>query len=126
MNGLSRRTLLAAGCAGCAAVTVGCAAGNDGDHVTELRVPLSDLPVGTTRVFADRQIALTRTGEATVVAYSALCPHQGCAVAVVDGQLKGPCHGSKFDTTTGAVVRGPARSGLETRTVTVDDDTIVA
>ena len=40
-----------------------------------------------------------------------ICTHMGCTIS--DGTLRGnrvqcPCHGSTFDITTGAVVRGPA------------------
>ena len=43
------------------------------------------------------------------------CPHRGCSLA--DGSLEGTtltcgCHGSQFDVTTGALVRGPATAGV--------------
>ena len=46
-----------------------------------------------------------------VYAIGDLCTHKGCSLA--KGTLEGttvtcPCHGSQFDVTTGAVVRGPA------------------
>ena len=45
------------------------------------------------------------------------CTHRGCSLA--DGVLAGstvtcPCHGSQFDVTTGAVLRGPAREAVKT------------
>ena len=45
-----------------------------------------------------------------VIAYSAVCPHLGCTVALMlQGALYCPCHNSKFDPATGAkVVAGPA------------------
>ena len=54
-----------------------------------------------------------------------MCPHQGCTVGTVgaDG-IVCPCHGSTFDIATGAVVKGPATSGLDAKGVTVGADGI--
>ncbi len=49
------------------------------------------------------------------VAYSAVCPHQGCTVEYQQdsGQLACPCHGSAFDPAdSGAVLSGPAQQPL--------------
>ena len=48
------------------------------------------------------------------LAYSAICPHAGCQVQF-DPQAHlfvCPCHGSEFNGTTGAVLLGPAATGL--------------
>jgi nitrite reductase/ring-hydroxylating ferredoxin subunit len=57
------------------------------------------------------RIAVTTVGDAFYT-FGDTCTHQGCSLA--DGHLEGttvtcPCHGSRFDVTTGDVVRGPAR-----------------
>jgi thiosulfate dehydrogenase [quinone] large subunit len=47
-------------------------------------------------------------------AFSAICPHAGCTVGF-DKALDVfvcPCHGSQFDAKTGAVLQGPAPTGL--------------
>ncbi len=49
--------------------------------------------------------------------FTDLCPHRGCSL--VEGKLDAstitcPCHGSQFDVTSGALVRGPATSGIDT------------
>ena len=47
-------------------------------------------------------------------AFSAVCPHAGCTVQF-DGTndvFACPCHGSVFNATTGAVLQGPATTGL--------------
>ncbi|MDA8196644.1 MAG: Rieske 2Fe-2S domain-containing protein [Actinomycetota bacterium] len=47
------------------------------------------------------------------VAYSAICPHAGCTVQYAGNDLFiCPCHGSQFNATTGAVLQGPAPTGL--------------
>ncbi|MFF7633885.1 Rieske (2Fe-2S) protein [Kitasatospora sp. NPDC008050] len=54
---------------------------------------------------------------------SSVCTHAGCAVdAPKQGQLHCPCHGSKFDATTGAVLAGPAVKPLPRYRVTKDGD----
>ena len=58
---------------------------------------------------------------------SDICTHVGCSMH--EGYLDGttatcPCHGSQFDVTTGAVVRGPARDPLKSYAVEVVGDEI--
>lgn len=124
MTDLSRRTFVAAGCLGCAALTVGCATGSAQQNTEPLRIALDDLPIGTTRVFADRQIVVTRTDSA-IVAFTAECTHQGCAVTLTDNYLKCPCHGSRFDPATGVALRGPATQPLAPIAVVVAGRSVV-
>jgi len=65
---------------------------------------------------------LAHTG-GTVVAHTAICTHQGCTVAAT-GMC--PCHGSRFDVETGAVINGPAQRALAERTVTVSGGQVYA
>lgn len=113
---LDRRTFL--GCA-CALAAAGCASSNAQDPQT-FTVPAGDVPVGSGTVFADRGAVVTQPKPGEYHAFSVRCPHQGCAVSRIrDGAIECGCHGSKFDVATGAVLRGPAREGLEPRTVNV-------
>lgn len=52
----------------------------------------------------------------TVVAHTAICTHQQCAIAA-SGNC--PCHGSEFDVATGAVLKGPAQRPLAELPVTI-------
>jgi nitrite reductase/ring-hydroxylating ferredoxin subunit len=54
----------------------------------------------------------------TVVAHTAVCTHQRCTVGA-SGLC--PCHGSRFNVTTGAVINGPALRPLAERGVAVSD-----
>ena len=78
---------------------------------------LSDVPDGGGKVVGS--IVLTRAGN-DVRAFSAVCPHQGCLVDKVTAkEIDCPCHGSRFDPTTGKVLGGPAPRGLTAVAVTV-------
>jgi nitrite reductase/ring-hydroxylating ferredoxin subunit len=53
-------------------------------------------------------------------AFDDTCTHRGCSLA--KGKLDGTtltcaCHGSQFDVTTGAVLRGPANQPVRSRQV---------
>jgi Rieske Fe-S protein len=104
---------------------------------------LADLPVDTgVQVFprgkTDNQNALIQLvrigdepGPASVVAFSAICTHLGCAVfaqLTPDKQIACPCHGSRFDPRHAATVTGgPADRPLPSLPVTVaPDGSIVA
>jgi nitrite reductase/ring-hydroxylating ferredoxin subunit len=56
------------------------------------------------------------------------CTHMGCSLA--HGELDGttvtcPCHGSQFDVTSGAVLRGPALRPVQSHAVLIEDGFIV-
>ena len=61
-----------------------------------------------------------------IVAYSKICTHVGCPVALYEQQthhLLCPCHQSTFDVADGAkVVFGPANRPLPQLPITVDDE----
>lgn len=59
----------------------------------------------------------------TVVCHTAICTHMGCEVAA-SGAC--PCHGSKFNVETGAVVQGPASAPLAAVPVTVSGGQVYA
>jgi cytochrome b6-f complex iron-sulfur subunit len=46
------------------------------------------------------------------VALEKKCPHLGCMVELVDGELDCPCHGAKF-TLTGKLISGPSPRDLK-------------
>lgn len=143
MTSLNRRALLTTGAAaamGAGAIAfTGCSASpssapsSAGDG-TALLSPgtfiamVSTVPVGGTaraRV-GDVEVVLAQPVEGTVVAFSAICTHQGCIVAPVNSEFDCPCHGARYDGATGEVLSGPAPSPLASIPVTIDGSGVVA
>ena len=90
-------------------------------------VALSSVPVGGGVVVSSAHVVLTRDASGSLHAFSATCTHQGCSVTSVrDGTIRCPCHGSRFDASTGAVVAGPARVPLPAVTVDVTGGVVYA
>jgi Rieske Fe-S protein len=85
---------------------------------------LTDVPVGGGVVVGG--VVLTRDVTGSVHAFSATCTHQGCTVSGVSaGAIVCPCHGSRFDVGTGAVLQGPANRPLPAIPVQVRNGRIV-
>ncbi len=80
--------------------------------------PATSVPVGGSAAFTDPAsgdpaLVIQQTAD-NFVAFDAICPHAGCTVAYQTSAriIACPCHGSEFNPRTGAVVTGPATSGL--------------
>ena len=61
-------------------------------------------------------------------AFDDTCTHKACSLA--KGKLDGttvtcPCHGSQFDVTSGAVLRGPAQRPVRSRLVQMEGDDLL-
>jgi 3-phenylpropionate/trans-cinnamate dioxygenase ferredoxin subunit len=61
-------------------------------------------------------------------AFDDTCTHAGCSLA--KGKLEGTtvtcaCHGSQFDVTSGAVLRGPAQQPVRSRLVQVQGEDLL-
>jgi Rieske Fe-S protein len=73
-------------------------------------------------VLRDEKIVLARQAGDAILGFSAVCTHQGCPVSsVAGGAIACPCHGSRFDAQTGAVISGPATRSLPAVPVVVRD-----
>lgn len=147
--GSTRRTVLATGAAGTAALLVACSEyGGDGggdsqketgqetgketssgdagtDGAGEELTKTADIPVGGGKIFKDQKVVVTQPTEGDFKAFSAVCTHQGCIVSgVSDETIDCACHGSKFKITDGAVVQGPATKPLPAEEITVSGNSI--
>ena len=60
------------------------------------------------------RVAVYRAGDGSVHALDARCPHMGCVVrwSREEKSWDCPCHGSRFEATSGAVLNGPASAPL--------------
>ena len=86
----------------------------------------SDVPVGGGKILADKKIVITQPQSGAFHAFSAVCTHAGCTVGSVSGgTINCPCHGSRFNISTGAVVNGPATSPLPAVSIKVQGTSIV-
>jgi len=60
-------------------------------------------------------------------AFGDTCTHVGCSLA--GGSLDGtvvicPCHGSRFDVTTGQLLRGPAQTPVRSYSVRIENQAL--
>jgi Rieske Fe-S protein len=136
-SSISRRTLLAAGAAGAGAVTLAACSsgsGNGGSGGSSAQpagsklVALADVPVGgaaAVKLPDGTPGVVARPTSTEARCFSAICTHQGCTVAVHGKELDCPCHGSRFNALTGAVISGLAPRALDKIPVTVKDGEVV-
>jgi Rieske Fe-S protein len=89
----------------------------------QVLTPASDIGVGEAKIVDGTLI--TQPSAGVFKGFVARCTHAGCALAVKDGAIECPCHGSKFKL-DGAVDRGPATEPLVARAVTVRGGEVVA
>lgn len=90
-------------------------------------VAASDVPLGgaVSVTIGEAPILVTQPTDGDIRAFSAVCTHQGCPVNPGDGDLACPCHGSRYDLETAAVLAGPAPRPLPPLTVEVQDGRVV-
>ena len=89
----------------------------------------NDVVVGTMRVFdvAGTKVSVANVG-GHLHAFDDTCTHRACSLA--KGKLDGStvtcvCHGSQFDVTSGAVLRGPAPRPVRSRLVEVKGEDLL-
>jgi thiosulfate dehydrogenase [quinone] large subunit len=92
--------------------------------------PSNRLPAGSAALYSDpsdgQADIVVRQDDRSLTACSAICTHAGCRVELANGGLYCPCHGSLFDSRTGAVLQGPATQPLATKKVVEHGGTIYA
>jgi len=137
----SRRGFLAGGCALCAALAgsalLGCGEGADSRQAdpavppqpVRLDLKPSGLPAAgeaTTARGGGKPFLVLRRPEGQLVAFSAICTHQGCPVRFEADKdhLFCPCHQGIFDPTTGQVLGGPPERPLPRYEVIVAEDAV--
>lgn len=132
---VTRRTFLAGTAAAAGVGTLAaCAPAGSGTAASaspgSVIVALADVPVGGAIIATTAggaEIVVAQPQEGTVVAFSAVCTHQGCIVQLDEAtvQLVCPCHDSVFDLVTGENLSGPAPRPLPGVAVTIADGQVV-
>jgi Rieske Fe-S protein len=127
-----RRTVLrgaaVVGAAGAGLTGLTACGGKKDSGVPSTPIPLgetADVPVGGAKLYRDDKVLVSQPVKGTFKAFSAVCTHQGCVLDEVSGDAAScPCHGSRFDTGSGAVLQGPATRPLTPVKVTVSGSTL--
>ncbi|MFE1793878.1 Rieske (2Fe-2S) protein [Streptomyces sp. NPDC059525] len=135
----ARRTVLRgaaalAGAVGAGAALSACSteggSGAGGPAVPKEPVELgaaAEVPVGGAKLFREQKIVVSCPAEGQYKAFSAQCTHAGCVLDKIDkGEGNCPCHGSRFDVTTGKVLRGPASDPLPSVPVKAENGKLIA
>lgn len=144
---LARRTVLVTGGAlGAAAALAACGGSGEGTAASssaaessggpapsgsaaptgEVLGPVDQVNVGSGVVYDGPKVVVTQPAEGDIRGFTAVCPHQGCLVSeVTNNEILCPCHGSLFSAQDGAVLVGPATTGLTPVDVSVVDDQVV-
>ena len=135
---VTRRTVLTVGAAavgtaglamlaGCSKTTSASAATGSGANPAVL-AKVADIPVGNavSATLGGKPILISQPASGTIVAFTAICTHQGCTVAPAGKEFQCPCHGSVYNAATGAVIQGPAPAPLAAIPVKVESGNVVA
>ncbi|WP_346012423.1 Rieske (2Fe-2S) protein [Streptomyces sp. SID3343] len=116
------------------ATLVACGGGGGGGGDGKDKAPAADktlgaaseVPVGGGKVYDNAKVVVTQPTAGDFKAFTAVCTHQQCLVGSVKGtEIDCPCHGSRFDASTGKVLGGPAPSPLAPKTIQVTDGQII-
>ncbi len=129
----SRRSVLCAGAVAGLGLTAVACTGDGGDQASPTpTAPVElgsagDVPVGGAKLYPDQRLVVSQPSKGDFAAFSAVCTHAGCVLDEVHKEEGScPCHGSRFDVSTGKVVQGPASSPLPKVPVRVQDGKLLA
>lgn len=131
MGNMDRRAVLIAGTTVTAAGVLAACGGSKPDGAPSGSaesgpIPLSSIAVGGGVVVPEHEVVVTQPSAGTVLAFSAVCPHQGCLVSEVEeNSIVCPCHNSVFSAIDGSVQSGPAPNGLAQASVRVENGNVI-
>ena len=99
--------------------------GGTGTTTTGPIAKVSEIPVGSGKIFEAEKVVITQPAEGEFKAFSAVCTHQACLVSKMeDAGIRCTCHLSLFSVEDGSVLEDPATKPLEELTVTVEGEDI--
>jgi nitrite reductase/ring-hydroxylating ferredoxin subunit len=115
----------ASSASGTASSSGGAAAGGQAAGRSGALTSTGAIPVGGGKIFVSERVVVTQPSRGQFQGFSAVCTHMQCIVdQIADGTINCPCHGSKFSTTDGHVVAGPAPSPLPAQSLKIQSDQI--
>ncbi|MFF1419620.1 Rieske (2Fe-2S) protein [Streptomyces sp. NPDC058280] len=86
-----------------------------------------EIPVGGAKLYREQRLVVSCPAEGQYKAFSAQCTHAGCLLEKLEGTVGDcPCHGSRFDVTTGKALKGPATVPLSEVPVRAEGGKLVA
>ncbi|MEU8620775.1 Rieske (2Fe-2S) protein [Streptomyces sp. NPDC048623] len=86
-----------------------------------------EIPVGGAKLYREQRLVVHCPAKGEYKAFSAQCTHAGCVLdKVEDNEGNCPCHGSRFDVTTGQALQGPATVPLPAVPVRVENGKLIA
>ncbi|MEU9063454.1 Rieske (2Fe-2S) protein [Streptomyces sp. NPDC048430] len=86
-----------------------------------------EVPVGGAKLYREQRVVVSCRAAGEYKAFSAQCTHAGCLLDKVEGNEGNcPCHGSRFDMTTGKALQGPATVPLPSVPLRVEGGKLVA
>ncbi|MEO3977122.1 Rieske (2Fe-2S) protein [Streptomyces sp. CAU 1734] len=85
------------------------------------------VPVGGAKLYREQRLIVSCPEEGTYKAFSAQCTHAGCLLDKIENNEGNcPCHGSRFDVTSGKALVGPATVPLPEVRIKVEGGKLVA
>lgn len=127
LRGAALASAAAAGATGLTACGAKKSGSSDGPTTATDLGAATQVPVGGAKIFRDDKVVVSQPAQGSFKAFSAVCTHLGCVLDSVDGTtVSCPCHGSRFDAETGAVVQGPATKALPAVKVAEADGRLTA
>ncbi|MFJ3901861.1 Rieske (2Fe-2S) protein [Streptomyces sp. NPDC090025] len=93
-------------------------------------VPLGspdEIPVGGAKLYREQRLLVHCPAKGEYKAFSAQCTHAGCVLDKIEkNEGNCPCHGSRFDVTTGKAIQGPATVPLPEVPVRLENGRLIA
>ncbi|MFE3018640.1 Rieske (2Fe-2S) protein [Streptomyces sp. NPDC059256] len=85
------------------------------------------VPVGGSKLYREQRILVSCPAAGEYKAFSAQCTHAGCVLdKIVENEGNCPCHGSRFDVTTGEALQGPATVPLPAVPIKAENGRLIA
>lgn len=137
MSGQSTRRTVLKGAALAGAAGLGVAACSTDSKLGHAETPTptapvalgapDEIPVGGAKLYREQRLLVHCPAKGEYKAFSAQCTHAGCVLdKIEDNEGNCPCHGSRFDVTTGKALQGPATVPLPEVPVRVENGKLIA